>query len=65
MNDERGKLAVETLLKIVLGLVAVLLALHVLEILVGAIVSLIVKIVTPILLLLVAAVVVLWLLDYL
>ena len=40
MNDSRGELEVETLLKIVLGLIAVLLALQIAQALIGSIASL-------------------------
>ena len=62
MNDMRGALEVETLLKIVLGLVAVLLVLQILQTLVSGIASLL----GPFFLLIqlaIAALIVLWLVD--
>ncbi|WP_049924265.1 DUF7554 family protein [Halopiger djelfimassiliensis] len=59
MLDIRGSLAVETLLKIVLALVAVLLVLEI----VGILFSWAVQLLRPLLLLVVGLVVVLWLLD--
>ncbi|MDQ2050939.1 hypothetical protein RBH26_10645 [Natronolimnohabitans sp. A-GB9] len=59
MSDTRGELEVETLLKIVLGLVAILLALQIVDIFV----SWIARLLTPLLLLVVALIVALWLLD--
>ncbi|THE65520.1 hypothetical protein D8Y22_07350 [Salinadaptatus halalkaliphilus] len=59
MVDSRAKLPVDALLKIVLGLIAVLLVLQI----VGIVVSWIAQLLTPILLLLAAIVIILWLLD--
>ncbi len=62
MRDSRGKLAVETLLKIVLGLVAILLVLQLLQTLLSGIASLL----GPFLLLVqlaIAVLIVLWLVD--
>ena len=62
MFDTRGELEVETLLKIVLGLLAVLLALQVVQVLVGSLASLL----GPFFLLVqlaIAALIVLWLLG--
>lgn len=59
MNDTRGELEVETLLKIVLALVAVLLALQI----IGTVVSWIANLLTPLLLLAIGFVIVLWLYD--
>lgn len=64
MLDMRGKLEVETLLKIVLGLIAVLLVLEVLEAIIGSIAGLL----GPFFVLVqlaIAALIVLWLLDQL
>ena len=59
MLDTRGKLEVETLLKIVLALVAVLLVIEILSVLVGGLLS----ILQPLLMVAILAVIVLWLLD--
>ncbi|ARS89736.1 DUF7554 family protein [Natrarchaeobaculum aegyptiacum] len=59
MIDPRAALSVETLLKIVLGLIAVLLALRIVETIFGWVFSLLV----PGLLLVVALLIVLWFLD--
>lgn len=58
-SDDRGDVAVETLLKVVLALVAVLLVLQIVGTVVGWIASLLV----PVLTLAIAAVIVLWFLD--
>ncbi|ELY56440.1 DUF7554 family protein [Natronolimnohabitans innermongolicus] len=59
MNDTRGALEVEMLLKIVLGLVAVLLVIEVLSALIGGLLSLL----RPLLMVAILAIIVLWLLD--
>lgn len=59
MHDPRGELEVETLLKIVLALLAVLLTLQI----IGTVVSWIARLLTPVLLLIVASIIVLWLYD--
>ncbi|MGQ3412630.1 DUF7554 family protein [Natrinema sp. LN54] len=64
MSDTRGELEVETLLKIVLGLIAVLLVLEVLEAIIGSIAGLL----GPFFILVqlaIAVLIVLWLLDQL
>lgn len=62
MHDSRGKLEVETLLKLVLGLVAVLLVLEILEAVIGTIAGLFGPFVIVIQLA-IAVLIVLWLLD--
>lgn len=58
MLDTRGELEVETLLKIVLGLIAILLALEVIAVFFG-----LVRMLMPVLLLAAAVLIVLWLFD--
>ncbi|MFC6768100.1 DUF7554 family protein [Natrinema soli] len=62
MIDSRGELDVETLLKIVLGLIAVLLVIQVLEAILGTLAS-VFGLFVPIIQLAIAVLIVLWLLD--
>ncbi|QLG50053.1 DUF7554 family protein [Natrinema halophilum] len=62
MRDNSGELEVELLLKLVLGLIAVLLVLEILEAILGSIATL-VGLYTPLLQLAIAVLIVLWLLD--
>ena len=58
-TDDRGALSVESLLKLVLALVAILLVLQI----VGIVVSWVARLFTPILLLIVGIVIILWYFD--
>ncbi|MFC4541043.1 hypothetical protein ACFO5R_03755 [Halosolutus amylolyticus] len=62
MLDSRGELEVETLLKIVLGLVAVLLVLEILGAVLGMI-AWVVRLATPLILLGIGVLLVLWFFD--
>ncbi|SEW24651.1 DUF7554 family protein [Natrinema salifodinae] len=62
MFDERGEIEVETLLKVVLGLVAVLLVLEIVQTVIGGIASLLGPFFIVIQLA-IAALIVLWLVD--
>ncbi|ELY65232.1 DUF7554 family protein [Natrinema versiforme] len=64
MLDMRGKLEVETLLKVVLGLIAVLLVIEVLEAILGTLAS-VFGLFVPIIQLAIGVLIVLWLLDQL
>ncbi|WP_254762670.1 DUF7554 family protein [Natrinema marinum] len=64
MRDDRGELEVETLLKIVLGLIGVLLVLEIVEAIIGSIAGLLGPFFIVVQLA-IAALIVLWLLDQL